>query len=172
MHYNQLIRTAGPGQRRSETQRFWSKVEKTDECWNWVAAKNEMGYGVFGRNGKTEKAHRVAYSWSNGPIRPSEWLDHKCRNKSCVRPSHLRIATPKQNGENLGGASRNNLTSGVRGVYAHRNGRWQVRVQHNGKSHSGGLFDTIEAAEEAAVALRNKLFTHNDLDRQQRRDAA
>jgi hypothetical protein len=39
---------------------------------------------------------------------------------------------------------------------------------HNYKKHSGGSYPTIEQAASAAVELRNKLFTHNDLDRAQR----
>ena len=26
-------------------ERFWSKVQKADGCWLWMAAKNEHGYG-------------------------------------------------------------------------------------------------------------------------------
>ena len=46
--------------------RFWSKVRKLgpDDCWPWLAATNEHGYGVMrpeGRRiGPTVKAHRVS----------------------------------------------------------------------------------------------------------------
>jgi len=29
------------------SQRFWSKVDQTDSCWNWTACKNTDGYGYF-----------------------------------------------------------------------------------------------------------------------------
>jgi hypothetical protein len=38
-------------------------------------------------------------------------------------------------------------------------------VGHAGKKISGGTFTDLEEANAAAVALRNELFTHNDLDR-------
>jgi hypothetical protein len=164
-HYNRVIRRGGPVEPISDAERFWSRVDKTDGCWNWTAGKNNMGYGAFCLNGKTEKAHRVSYAWANGNIPEGEWIDHICRNPACVRPSHLRIATPKENRENVDGAPRHNKNSGVRGVSPHRNGRWQARIMHNRKSYSGGLFDTIEEAEAAAIALRLEHFTHNDADR-------
>jgi hypothetical protein len=42
-----------------------------------------------------------------------------------------------------------------------------VTARHNGKTYYGGVFplDQLAEAEEAAIALRNRLFTHNDLDR-------
>ena len=36
-------------------------------------------------------------------------------------------------------------------------GIWQVLVDHQGKQHFGGLYDTEEEANEAARALREKL---------------
>ena len=171
MHYNRVVRRGGAEQLPSDSQRFWEKVEKTESCWNWTGCKNNFGYGSFGMNGKSEKAHRVSYAWENGRISSSDWIDHICRNPSCIRPSHLRIATPKENRENTDGAPRHNIFSGVRGVSPHRDGRWQARVMHNRKSYSGGLFDTIDEAEKAVVALRLRLFTHNEVDRQQQRES-
>ena len=39
------------------------------------------------------------------------------------------------------------------------------RPKHNRKQYYGGYFDTIAEAEAAAIALHNRLFTHNDADR-------
>lgn len=166
-HYNRIIRRGGPAESPTPQQRFWSKVEKTEGCWNWTAGKNNLGYGAFGLDGKTEKAHRVSYEWANGSIPADEWLDHICRNRACVRPDHLRIVTPMQNAENKSGAPKHNKNSGIRGVTKQREGWWQARATHNGKSYSAGLHRTIEAAEAAVIALRLQLHTHNELDRQQ-----
>jgi hypothetical protein len=73
--------------------------------------------------------------------------------------------TTKQNSENFGGLKASN-TSGYRGVVWHGPQRkWRVQVGHNGRLHYGGLYANIEDANAAAIALRNKLHTHNDLDR-------
>jgi hypothetical protein len=43
--------------------------------------------------------------------------------------------------------------------------KWQGRVRHNGKTYHAGVFETVDEAEVAVIALRNELFTHNLLDR-------
>ena len=146
--------------------KFWENVDQSGTCWIWSGCTNRQGYGVTRHNGKPAKAHRVAYSFDNGAIPEGMVIDHICHNTSCVKPAHLRLATQKQNLENLGAVHSHNVTSGVRGVYHHR-GKWQARVTHNGKIHSAGIHSTIALAEAAVIALRNELFTHNDLDRQQ-----
>lgn len=147
---------------------FWQKVNQSGDCWEWTASKNRFGYGQVSNGKKLAKAHRVAYEFDNGPIPAGLDIDHICRNRGCVKPAHLRAVTAKQNGENLSDAFTGNITSGVRGVYRTRNGRWQARVTHYGKVHTAGTHDTIEQAGAAVIDLRNKLFTHNDADRQQR----
>lgn len=42
--------------------------------------------------------------------------------------------------------------------------KWRVQVHHHGENIYGGLFVDIGEAEQAAIALRRKLFTHNDMD--------
>ena len=154
-------------------QRFWSKVDKTSTCWNWTAAKQTQGYGVIMVNSRHQRAHRLSFEWSKGPIPDGMWIDHICMNRACVRPDHLRLATPKQNTEHRP-VSKNNLSSGVRGVSLGPRGKWQGRVTHYGKTMSAGLFDTVAEAEVAVIALRNELFTHNELDKltQQQSEAA
>lgn len=147
--------------------RFWRRVEKTKTCWNWTGALNPKGYGaIVNEAGTTLAVHRFAHELLIGPIPAGMVVDHACRNPACVNPAHLRTATNKQNLENLSGPYANNLT-GFRGVTRNTyTGRYQARVRHNGKSHSAGYFDTAEEAAEAAAALRLRLFTHNELDRQ------
>lgn len=78
--------------------RFFSHVER-GECWNWTAATNHAGYGVFGtwNPRKQVRAHRWAYEYFIGPIPEGLQIDHLCRNRMCVRPDHLEAVTPKVN---------------------------------------------------------------------------
>lgn len=146
--------------------RFWRKVEKTPNCWNWTGSLSASGYGsIVDETGKRRAAHRFAFERLTGPIPSGMLVDHICHNKSCVKPAHLRLATNKQNLENLTGPYVNNQ-SGFRGVSYHpKRDRYQARVRHNGRCHSGGYYRTPEEAAEAATVLRLRLFTHNELDK-------
>lgn len=77
--------------------RFWSKVEKTDSCWNWKAYTDKDGYGTFWYKGTNVKAHRFSYEITNEKISNELVIDHLCKNTSCVNPSHLEIVTIKEN---------------------------------------------------------------------------
>lgn len=76
--------------------RFWSKVRKTETCWEWVAGKDH-GYGIIQAGGRARKAHRLAYEMLVGPIPAGLILDHLCRNRSCVNPAHLEVVTNREN---------------------------------------------------------------------------
>lgn len=147
------------------TDRFWAKVKKTETCWEWTAAVSSSGYGEFWAETRLVKAHRFSWEISGRSLEVGLVLDHTCRNRVCVNPSHLRQVTQKQNMEHLSPTSTN--AAGLRGIYFHKGiQKWQGRVNHDGVSHSTGYFLTKDEAAEAVVALRNELHTHNDLDRQ------
>lgn len=162
-HYGKLYR-AGLIHKRSADDRFDEKTITAGDCLIWTGALNKDGYGLF-RDGTTGLAHRFAWARVNGPIPTGLEIDHRCWNRACVNPAHLRLATNKQNGENQKGPTRSNQ-SGIRGVYWHKaNKKWVVQAGHNGRKHYAGQFLTLEDAEQAAIALRNSLFTHNDADK-------
>jgi len=88
--------------------RFWSKVDKTGDCWEWHAKVASNGYGHFWLEGRNRLAHRVAYEMVVGPIAEGLQLDHLCRNPRCVRPDHLEPVTARVNTlRSTNGASQN-----------------------------------------------------------------
>lgn len=83
--------------RKSAAERFWAKVQKTETCWVWTAARNSDGYGAFGYKGKVKGAHIVSYDMNIGSIPDGLCVLHKCDNPPCVRPDHLFLGTKKDN---------------------------------------------------------------------------
>lgn len=92
--------------------RFWTKVKKMDGgCWLWTGAISN-GYGEIRRSGKRKKvlAHRWAYESLVGPVPNGLCLDHLCRVRNCVNPSHLEAVTLGENtlrGVGLSAINRN-----------------------------------------------------------------
>lgn len=82
--------------KRSKEERFWSKVEKTDTCWNWKGAI-QLGYGRFLTDSGSSWAHRVSLELINIEIPKKMVIDHLCRNRACVNPKHLEIVSHREN---------------------------------------------------------------------------
>jgi hypothetical protein len=78
-------------------ERFWDRVNKSDNCWVWTAGKTAAGYGCLRRKQKLLLAHRVSWEFANGPIPDGLEVLHKCDNPSCVRPDHLFLGTQTDN---------------------------------------------------------------------------
>ena len=76
----------------SDTSRFWKKVDKSDNCWQWMGAKNPVGYGLAVFEDRVQPAHRVLWKLEYGECAPEIFLFNKCGNKSCVRTSHWEIS--------------------------------------------------------------------------------
>lgn len=72
---------------------------KTETCWLWLGGSSE-GYGriSFKRDGRAFNflTHRVAWALIHGRM-PDQYIDHLCRNPSCVNPAHLENVSNKEN---------------------------------------------------------------------------
>src|SRR3954469_973252 len=79
--------------------RFWSKVRYSESCWQWSACVGSNGYGKFKLPSIRAPfcAHRVAYEFVIGKIPDGMFLDHLCRNRACVNPSHLEPVDARTN---------------------------------------------------------------------------
>lgn len=69
-------------------------AEPNSGCWLWLGSINRStGYGHLG----DESAHRIVYEIERGPIPAGLTLDHLCRVRCCVNPTHLEPVTHRVN---------------------------------------------------------------------------
>lgn len=85
---------------------FWKRVARLGprQCWPWKGTVTTSGYGQLKRaGGKTnDYAHRVSVELKSGQRVPKGMVVmHMCDNPLCVNPSHLRVATQRENVQDM-----------------------------------------------------------------------
>jgi len=71
-----------------------------NNCWICISHKTGThGYPRARRNGVVEKLHRYICKLEIGRIPEDKLVLHKCGNKKCINPEHLKIGTHKENGQ-------------------------------------------------------------------------
>ena len=66
-------------------------------CWNWTAGRTTDGYGTFAIQRRSVYAHRLSYEHYVAEIPCGLQIDHLCRHRACVNPSHLEPVTVGEN---------------------------------------------------------------------------
>jgi len=92
--------------------RFWSKVDKSGDCWIRTAGKSDRGYGCFQIGKKNCRAHRVVWEMENDPIPDGLHVLHQCDNPSCVKLDHLFLGT---HADNMADMKRKGRSAGASG---------------------------------------------------------
>ena len=76
-----------------------------DGCWTWTGAASGYGtskdkshkYGHVQHEGRTWRAHRLAWIAFKGPLKKGDCVLHSCDNTLCINPDHLRLGTQADN---------------------------------------------------------------------------
>jgi hypothetical protein len=97
------------------TRRFYKNII-FKECWEWKGSTGSSGYGRFQIDGKQWLAHRFSYSLFIDDIPENLVIDHLCRNKICVNPSHLEVV---EHGENTRRGEAGQITGGRQSAKTH-----------------------------------------------------
>lgn len=134
---------------KSLEDRFWEKVDKTKDCWEWQAAvgkRNHYGYFALSKH-KIITAHRASWLLAYGNIPAGLDVCHKCDNRACVNPDHLFLGT---RAENMADAARKGRTTkGIRDSQAKLNDNSVREIRE--KYSAGGIFYR-QLAEEYGVS--------------------
>jgi hypothetical protein len=104
-------------------ERFEAKVTRPstgEGCWFWLGGLADTGYGQFAvTTSEVYGAHRLVLAAELGrPLWPNEWALHRCDERSCVRPDHLRVGDAAVNKDDAlrGGRSAGpGTTADIRG---------------------------------------------------------
>lgn len=126
---------------------------------SYAGSLNSKGYVHIKIDGRQYKAHRLAWFYIFGTDPADSEIDHIDRNKSNNAIGNLRLASRKQNNENIN--VPRNSTSGVRGVsYQKKDKLWTAYIYHNKKRIHLGSFKSLEGAAFIRKQAEQQLFTH------------
>ena len=126
--------------------RFWERVsEQADGCWAWTGHTNN-GYGRVTRYFRNFYAHRYSLLQHGIEVPADREVDHLCRNRRCVNPSHLEIVTTSVN-----------IVRSLPYKDTGRLGRWHLAKTHCPQGHPYGgdnLYIRTDGGRECRTCRR------------------
>ncbi len=148
---------------RATPELFWSKVERRgpDECWPWKAARTPLGYGRLRYHMEGWKAHRLAWTLTNGDAGDMQ-VCHSCDNPPCCNPAHLFLGTAKDNMQDMARKGRHprNATNYLPTGEKHH-GRRTPEVMARGEANGSAVL-TEDQVKEIRLGRANG-ETHRSL---------
>lgn len=127
------------------TERFFSYVDKTEDCWIWTGGK--MGeYGGFCLRNKQIRAHAAMWEINFGSAPDGYLIAHICPNTLCVNPQHLELVTRKELN------TRNNRHVSRQGSNNSQSKLTEDKVKKIISSYESGSVSHASLAKEYGVA--------------------
>ena len=71
--------------------------EVSTGCWLWYGYVSKTGYGTVGFETKYWRVHRLSYKMLKSSLDPTKVIDHLCKTRNCINPSHLEQVTQGEN---------------------------------------------------------------------------
>jgi hypothetical protein len=102
------------------------------KCVEWTGARNDKGYGIVWRDGRTYRAHRLAWIESVGPIPDGMLVLHKCDNPPCVLIEHLFLDTALGNTSDMIAKGRGNNQRKTHCIKGHPFDEENTRIDRRG----------------------------------------
>ena len=134
--------------------RFWSKVDKSGDCWTWNGSKQGPGYGLFKLKNRLHKAHRVALMLSGIEVPDHLCVLHSCDNPPCCNPAHLRLGTKGENNTERHAKGRTVLPVRCRGENSLNAKLTENQVREMRRMKAGGM-SYAEVARSTNVGPRH-----------------
>ena len=160
-----MVRATPPAlaEHPSVRERFEAKTTRPragDGCWFWLGGISDTGYGAFAvTSNDVYGCHRLVMAAElRRPLLSVEWALHRCDERSCVNPDHLRIGDARANKQDAvrrGRYAGPGLVADVRGPA----GRPRALSQALIEAGQTDVYDPAFAAAVLAAGEPMRLFT-------------